>query len=68
MPLLTAPQHITKSIEQYPSLFLASTYEDSKFLVLSHLFETIGNGVHGWKGFRKYCASKGGEPSMPPAW
>ena len=67
MPLLTAQQYIAKSIDQYPSLFMLSTYDDSKFAVLSHLFEAVGNGVKDFKGFRKLCAGKGDEPDMPPA-
>jgi hypothetical protein len=37
--------YISKSIQEYPSLYKSSTYEDSKLLVMNHVFFTNGNGV-----------------------
>lgn len=66
MPLLTAPQYVARSIATYPTLYLADTYDASKFLVLSQLFQTQGNGVRDWKEFRENCSGDANAPSEPP--
>ena len=37
--------YISKSIQEYPSLYKAATYEESKLLVMNHVFFTNGNGI-----------------------
>ena len=37
-------QTVNRLIIYYPSLFKAGNFEDSRILVLSHLFLTLGNG------------------------
>lgn len=43
--LLSPDQYITKSTFLYPSLYASQSYEESKFKVLDHSFNTIGNGI-----------------------
>ena len=45
--------YIYKSLLEYPSLYLCNNYEDSKMLVLNHLFLVNGNGMD-------WAISKGG--------
>jgi hypothetical protein len=40
-------ENITKSILEYPGLYLCKTYKESRLEVLDHLFNTLGGG-YGW--------------------
>lgn len=37
--------HVNQAINNYPSLFIYDTYEDSAFAVLHHCFIVLGNGI-----------------------
>jgi len=37
--------HINQAINNYPSLYIYDTYEDSAFAVLHHCFIVLGNGI-----------------------
>lgn len=42
---MTIKQYVDKSIFQYPSLYRTKSYQESRLLVLDHVFLTIGNGL-----------------------
>src|SRR6218665_343241 len=42
---MTVNDTVVKSVKSYPSLYLAKTFEESKFLVLHHYFCVLGNGI-----------------------
>lgn len=37
---------IIRAVNNYPSLYAAPSYDDSKFKILDHAFNTIGNGLY----------------------
>lgn len=54
--------YISKSIQEYPSLYKDIDYEKSKTKVMDHVFFTIGNGLELGNGYvfdPKYKRSKG---------
>ena len=50
---------IIRAVNNYPSLYAAPSYGDSKFKILDHVFNTIGNGL--------YMGSFIGDPATPQA-
>lgn len=51
MKFYTPEQYILKSVGTYPTLYSNNTYEEVRFAVLDHLFNTIGNGITDIKEF-----------------
>lgn len=47
--LLTLDEYVIRSVINYPTLYLKYTYDDSKYRVLDHVFNTIGSGSDDFK-------------------
>lgn len=43
--ILTADEYILRSVSEHPSLYASPSSEESKFRVLDHILNTIGNGA-----------------------
>lgn len=43
--ILTPDEFIIRAVNAYPSLYGSPTYEEAKFRIFDHIFNTIGNGV-----------------------
>ncbi len=43
--ILTPEEYIIRSVNSHPSLYASSSYDTTKFKVLDHLLNTIGNGL-----------------------
>lgn len=44
--ILTPEEFIIRAVNSYPSLYAAPSYDEAKFKVLDHVFNTIGNGMY----------------------
>ena len=55
---MSVQDYIYASIAEYPSLYAAKTYEDSKLAILSHIFLSNGNGMDWRDGEPYYCEDK----------
>lgn len=44
--MLTPDEFVVRAVNKYPALYATSSYDDVKFKVLDHTFNTIGNGVY----------------------
>lgn len=44
--ILTPDEFIIRSVNNFPSLFAALSYEEVKFRILDHVLNTIGNGLY----------------------
>ena len=44
--ILTPDEFIIRAVNAYPSLYASPSYDEAKFKVLDHTFNTIGNGLY----------------------
>lgn len=43
--ILTPEEFIIRTVNEYPSLYASPSYEETKFRILDHVLNTIGNGM-----------------------
>ncbi len=63
--ILTVDEYVAVSVRRWPRLFASTSYELSKFKVLDHIFNVLGNGLT-LEHFLREALSEGERASVEP--
>jgi hypothetical protein len=55
-PIFSPTDFVKATVIKHPSLYASANFETTQFKVFDHVFNTIGNGIRGQRGFNEKLA------------